>query len=129
MSVYFEIWGQRSFFCSRGLAENERGRAFTVRATRLWNNLPVVIQSAEPMIFFKSLLKTYLDWRAFPDFIGILNLVLLGHIKTGLETNPQAAANDAPSRTFREEIKDACPCFCGFTASSLNSHSVIPYRL
>ena len=44
-------------------------KAFSVRAPRLWNDLPEDIRSASSVLCFKSLLKTHFYRKAFPDFI------------------------------------------------------------
>lgn len=51
--------------------------AFTVRAPRLWIDLPEEIGSAQSVISFKLLLKTYFFWIAFPDFLFFFNLNFL----------------------------------------------------
>ncbi len=43
-------------------------RAFAIRAPRLWNDLPEEIRQSESVSSFKSLLKTYLFRKAYPDF-------------------------------------------------------------
>ena len=45
------------------------GKSFSVRAPRLWNDLPEDIRSASSVACFKSLLKTHFYRKAFPDFI------------------------------------------------------------
>ena len=44
-------------------------RAFSIRAPKLWNDLPEEIRLTESLTIFKSLLKTHFYRRAFPDFI------------------------------------------------------------
>ena len=44
-------------------------RAFSVRAPRLWNDLPDEIRSAKSVSSFKSLLKTHLFKKAFLSFV------------------------------------------------------------
>ena len=43
------------------------GRAFKIRAPKLWNALPVNIRLAKSVSCFKSLLKTHLYIKAFPN--------------------------------------------------------------
>lgn len=49
-----------------------KGQIVAVQAPRLWNDLPEDFRSAESGASFKSLLKTYFNWRAFHDFTGVL---------------------------------------------------------
>ena len=44
-------------------------RAFSIRAPKLWNELPEEIRLTESLPIFKSLLKTHFYQRAFPDLI------------------------------------------------------------
>jgi Reverse transcriptase (RNA-dependent DNA polymerase) len=41
-------------------------RAFSVAGPRLWNSLPVSVRSADSLSTFRSRLKTYLFWIAYP---------------------------------------------------------------
>ena len=45
------------------------GRAFAVRAPRLWNALPVDLRRATSVSSFKSLLKNYLYAKTFSDYV------------------------------------------------------------
>ena len=61
--------GSRLLFLPVSRLITKGDRAFSIRAPKLWNELPEEIRLTESLTIFKSLLKTHLYRRAFPDFI------------------------------------------------------------
>ena len=61
--------GSRLLFLPVSRLITKGDRAFSIRAPKLWNDLPEEIRLTESLPIFKSLLKTHFYQRAYPDFI------------------------------------------------------------
>ena len=76
LSVIFLLAGFDLLMIAWYNLENYGGRAFSVVAPKLWNNLPLDIKLSPTANVFKSRLKTYLFKNSYYRLVFFLDLLL-----------------------------------------------------